>query len=140
MKLLNIKTTFIKALLFSSLAVLTSAASAEMLTGKLIGYGCASNGTTCPVDSLDPHINLEPDFVLQTSANQFYFLPNISRDTKIRHVLENIQVMGTKDTQYNTIRVSEFRVKKGSEFKTIWSKEINEKAREDFNSIIYSNR
>lgn len=132
--------TIQKSLSMAALLSISIPAISDTLSGKLIGYECANAGTTCPTDNLDPHIALEPDFVLQTGVNEFFFLPNVSRDTKVRYVLQDIEVEGSKSARYNSITVDEFRIKKDDGFKVIWSHDLNEKARNFFNDNIYGNR
>ncbi|MBT2968344.1 MAG: hypothetical protein B6D72_15730 [gamma proteobacterium symbiont of Ctena orbiculata] len=109
------------ALPFVSLLSLPLALSADVFTGKLKGYGCASHGITCPTEKLDPHIVLEPDFVLMLANGEYAFLPNLSRDIKVRYVLETIEVNGTKHPKFNAIKVDVLRVKQGDMFVTVWS-------------------
>jgi hypothetical protein len=89
-------------------------AMAETLTGTLNGHSCAHAGTSCPADRLDPHITLEPDFVLQKADGEYYFLPNVRRDTKVRYVLQ----------RYNSMVVDELKVKRNGEWVTVWSPEL----------------
>ena len=98
-------------------------ASAATITGKLNGHDCAHAALACPIDRLDPHIALESDFVLVQPDGDYYFMPNLSRDIKVRHVLEDVQVVGDVNPKYHTIKVKELRVKSGSEFKTVWTQE-----------------
>lgn len=97
---------------------------AESFTGRLNGHDCAHHGTSCPVDNLDPHINLESDFVLQTGDGEYYFLPNLRRDTKVRYVLQEIQVSGVNHERYNSILVDEFRIKHNGKWKIVWSPKL----------------
>jgi len=62
-------------------------AVAETISGTINGHGCAHGGHTCPADELDPHLAFEPDFVLQQADGEYYFLSNVPRETKVRHVL-----------------------------------------------------
>jgi len=107
-----------------------SIVNAESFSGKLNGHGCAHGGHTCPADKLDPHLRFEPDFVLQEADGDYYFLTNVPRDTKVRHVLEEVRVTGTLKDKYNSILVDELMVKKGDEFKTVWSQELQDAAAE----------
>ena len=97
--------------------------NAETVTGKLNGHECAHHGVSCPVERLDPHITLESDFVLMLEDGEYAFLPNISRDIKVRYVLDTVQVEGTKHPKFNSIKVDIFRVKKGNKFVTVWTQE-----------------
>ena len=96
------------------LSVLLAATSvhAETLNGRINGSHCARGGETCPIDRLDPHLALERDFVLQTADGNYYFMPNLPRDVKVRHVLAQARVTGSLDPRYKTITVDELKVKK----------------------------
>ena len=102
-----------------------ASASAEPVTvkGFVNTLSCAEEGTICPIDRLDPHIAASRDFVLQERqvAGEFYFLPNLPRDTKVRYVLEEVEVTGELNRRYNSIEVQEFRVKRAGTFRTVWS-------------------
>ncbi len=108
----------------AGLLLVSLAAGAGTISGKINGLRCAVEGTWCPMDRLDPYIATESDFVVVVSGGDFYYLPNLSRDIKVRHVLENVQVIGDVDSKYRTIQVEELHVKSGSEFKKVWSQEM----------------
>lgn len=99
------------------------AMSASSYSGKLIGHGCAHQGAVCPTDRLDPHLALEPDFVLLKGTDDYYFLSNVPRDVKVRHALNTVEVSGDLNEKYRTIKVDEMRV--GGE--TVWSLEDQQK-------------
>ena len=90
---------------------------ADSYSGKLNGHGCAHAGKTCPTDRLDPHVALEPDFVLQTGDGDYYFLSNVPREVKVRHALQSVDIEGNLDEKYRSIKVNELRV----DGKTVWS-------------------
>jgi hypothetical protein len=92
---------------------------AATISGKLVGHHCAHEGTVCPADKLDPHITLERDFVLLTKGNEYYFIPNLPRDVKVRHVLDDVVINGELDGKYNVITARELTVK--GESKIAWS-------------------
>ena len=108
----------------ATLLFVSFSANAGTVTGKLNGHECAHAGMSCPVDRLDPHIALESDFVLIVPGGDYYFLPNLSRDIKARHVLEDVQVTGDVNPKYRSIKVQELKVKSGSGFKTIWTQKM----------------
>lgn len=95
----------------------------ETITGVINGYGCAAKGETCPADRNDPHLALERDFVIMTSGGGYYLMPNIPRDTKVRHALEQAQVMGDVNKKFGSIDVDVLKVKRDGEYRTVWSKE-----------------
>jgi len=119
MKLNNI--IFTSFVLLGALA-LPGAVSAETVTGKIIGHHCAHEGKSCPIDKMDPHVALEWDFVLQKGNGDYYFLTNVPRDVKVRHVLETVTVSGKLNSRYHSIDVDS--IKSGN--KVAWSKEQHE--------------
>lgn len=123
-------------LLVSGGLLLPMMANAEpvTVTGFINTLSCAEEGTVCPIDKLDPHIAASRDFVLQERqvAGEYYFLPNLPRDTKARYVLEEVQVTGELNRRYNAITVDEFRVKRGGNaFRTVWSPQLQAREWED---------
>lgn len=99
----------------------------ESFTGKIIGYECAVEGHVCPLDKLDPHIVLSRDFVLVTGG-EYYFLPNLPRDTKVRYFLDTVTVKGKLDKKHNSIEVDELIVAKNGKNKTVWSPSMQRRA------------
>ena len=95
----------------------------QSVTGQIVGHQCAHHGKTCPVDKLDPHIVLETDFVLVKGQDQYYFLRNLPRDTKVRYALETVTVKGNIDDKYNSIDVRELYTSEDAGGKRVWSKE-----------------
>lgn len=117
----------LSTLIMPALLIPVSPAHSEQtLTGRINGLHCATEGEFCPIDKLDPHLVLEPDFVLQTAEGEYYFLPNMRRETKMRYVLDQVQVTGTVNNKYNNVQVDEFRVKKGDSYKTVWSEKMQQ--------------
>ena len=102
---------------------LSGGISAETFTGKLNGHECAHHGETCPADGLDPHILMEPDFVLMLDGGEYVFIPNLRGDIKVRHVLSTVQIDGVRHPKFNSVKVDIFRVKKGDKFVTEWTQE-----------------
>lgn len=109
-----------RTLAFSALLAAT-AIHADTLTGRINGHHCAHGGETCPLDRLDPHLALERDFVLQTADGTYYFMTNLPRDVKVRHVLTQARVTGDIDPRYKTVTVDELQVKEGDNFKVVWT-------------------
>lgn len=123
------KLSFASALLGASLLASPLLASAETVEGKMVGFECANTGYICSADKLDPYIQLESDFVLLQDDGQFYFLRNISRDTKVRYVLEDMRAVGEINPKYNSITVNELQVKEGGQYRTVWSQKLLEEER-----------
>lgn len=118
------KTVFYRGLLALALGMVVAAptAFAETFSGKINGHNCAHAGTSCPVDRLDPHVALEPDFVLQKSDGDYMFLSNVPRSVKVRHALSSAEVKGTLNQKYQSIDVDELRI--GG--KVVWSKAMQQ--------------
>lgn len=96
------------------------------VTGKINGHNCAHHGHSCPVSKNDPHLALEPDFVLQKPDGDYYFMTNLPRDTKARYALQNVTVSGEIDEKHSNIDVDEFKV----DGEIVWSKMMQREARE----------
>ena len=118
--------SLLRPLLAGGLLMLSPlAALGEMttLTGKINGHDCAERGEACPVDKQDPHVALESGFVLQRADGEYFFLTNVPRDVKVRHVLETATVTGDLNRRYNTVKVDTLEI--GDE--VIWSQELQRK-------------
>ena len=113
------RTVMMAALLFAPLGV-----HAETFSGKLNGFHCVESGTSCPLDRLDPHVALEPDFVLQVGGGDYYFLTNVPRDVKLRHALQSIEVSGAVNRKYNAIDVDQLKI--GDQL--VWSDALQKEA------------
>lgn len=116
--------TIVEMILTGVLTLPIVAIGAESLTGRIVGHGCVHDGHVCPVDRLDPHIALEPDFVLVVSPDEYYFMPNLSRGIKMRYVLETVTVKGDLSSKHNAMVVDELIAAKGGKQRTVWSKKL----------------
>lgn len=106
----------------SAMVLMPGLAAADTFKGTIVGHTCAHQGKSCPVDRLDPHIALEPDFVLQRGTDDYLFMPNLPRDVKVRYVLQTVSVKGALNTRYNTVVVDEVHV----DGKMVWSQKIQQ--------------
>ena len=79
-----------------------------------------------PGDRLDPHIEVERDFVLQKPNGDYMFLPHVPRTVKAHHVLSDVEVTGELDPRYQSIEVNELRVESDGGRKTVWSKALQQ--------------
>jgi hypothetical protein len=120
--------TMLPLLALIGAALVATTVAAETVTGKINGHGCAHGGHTCPADKLDPHVAFEPDFVLQQADGEYYFLSNVPRETKVRHVLEEARATGEVNDRYNTMVVDELQVKEDGSYKTVWSQKAQQAA------------
>lgn len=98
------------------------AKNATTFDGRMQGYNCVIHGHACPLDSLDPHLALEPDFVLYLEKGDYFLLPNVARIVKAKYVHQPIRVIGDLNPKYNSIDVDELQIKNGDAYKTVWSK------------------
>ena len=110
--------------------------AAKNFEGWMQGFNCVTHGHKCPIDTLDPHIMLESDFVLLLNDGDYFLLPNIARIVKAKYVHKAIRVIGNVNSKYKSIDVDQLQVKDGSSFKTVWSKKMMmeewEKRRKEF--------
>lgn len=91
--------------------------------GTLQGAMCVHYKKECPED--DAHIALENDFVLLLSKGKHYFLPNLNRAVKARHVGEPVRISGKQEG--HEIWVENLDVKKGNTYRNVWSWEEQQK-------------
>jgi hypothetical protein len=114
-------TTLFWGLILVSMALNASTAFADSIEGRLNGLGCASHGELCPVETLDTHIALEGDFILHAVDGKYYFIVNLDRAIKARHLLKRVRVEGRLNPEFNAIEARELWVRESGEFKLVWS-------------------
>ncbi len=76
---------------------------------------CLSIGQKCAREGFSYSLN-----------GKYYFLVNINRDIKLRHVLENVTITGELDKKFDSITVMEFKAMQNSKERTIWSQEMED--------------
>jgi len=108
--------------------------NAAEFKGQVVGHSCANDAELCPLKGLEAHLAMEPDFVLVDETDGTYvYLHNLPRDSKVRHALKNVTVIGELDEHSNAISVSELIV----DDKTVWSWEEQKKAGIPFYGLTY---
>ena len=115
------KSTIVIFMSLATMAITATLARAETIEGRLNGLGCASEGHFCPIDMLDMHVSLEGDFILQTTDGKYYFINNLDRAIKARHLLQTVRVEGKLNPEFNAIEASELWVKIKGEYILVWS-------------------
>ncbi len=101
------------------------------IEGRINGLRCAEGGHVCPLKNLDAHLSFELDLVLQLPDGEYYFLSNVPRDTKVRHVRKKARVIGTVVEPYRSISVASLQVEDGDGYREVWSPEAQQRAFED---------
>lgn len=114
------------AILFAALA-----AGASMMTveGTVEGYTCAVMGKSCPVDAEDPVVALERAFVVVQPDGSFYLVPNIDRAILARYITHKVKVTGEADSKYKSVTADSLAVRRGDQWKVVWSPEIEAQMR-----------
>jgi hypothetical protein len=107
-------------------AIMTSAAMAETFNGTFTGAVCTFYGKTCPTS--EGHIALEKNFVLNTADGKTYFVLNVDRSLKVRHINDKIRIIGK--VKKDLIVAERVEVNKGGKYMKVWTmdeevKEIN---------------
>lgn len=124
---------FVIALAFT---LSVTANAAKSVTGWIQGINCVRHGHRCPIDTLDPHLMLEPDFVLLLDSGEYYLLPNVARVVKAKYVHKSVKITGDLISKYKSIDVDKLEVKDAGSYKTVWSKAMMmkewEKRQEEF--------
>jgi|GEM_PF-1012289 len=118
------------ALLSSTLAL-----AETTIEGRINGLRCAEGGHVCPLENLDAHLSFELELVLQQSDGQYYFLSNVPRDTKVRHVRKQARVIGTVIEPHRWISVDRLLVEDGDGYREVWSPQAQQQA---FETIYHS--
>lgn len=133
--ILFVRKIFCGLLLAGFLLISTFANAADVIEGKMNGIHCATEGYTCPIDKLDPHIALEPDFVVQQPDGQYYLIVNLDRAVKARYVLDDVRVTGDVNSRYNAVNAHKLEVKKGDSYKAVWTLELQEREYSDLKQL-----
>lgn len=102
------------------------AMAVETITGKIVGFNSIIHGKEAPADYNDPHIRLEPDFVLLTSDGGHYLLPNVPKHIKARNIYREVKVIGDIVEKYRSMEVDELQIQAEKGFSTIWSRKLAE--------------
>jgi hypothetical protein len=112
-------------LIMALMVILSFSVSAEQqktLTGHMEGLNCILYGNLCPVDELDPRIDLETDFVLYLDSGEYYLLPNIPRSVKAKYIGKAIRVTGEVNIKYKAVTVDNLELKRAGGYRIVWSK------------------
>ena len=104
-------------IILSAALVTPVSVSAVELIGKIVGSSCAHQGHFCPLENLEEHIAMEPDFVIVGEDGSYHHLHNLPRDTKVRNVGQTVTVVGSPDKSGSGIYVTHLKTGK----KNIWS-------------------
>ena len=116
------------ALILATTVTVAATVRAETLTGMLNGQSCAQRGQLCPVRNLDAHLSLELDFVLQQADGDYWFLSNVPRDAKVRHVRKQVRVRGSVNQTYRSIDVDALMVETDEGLQTVWTPQAQQQA------------
>ena len=122
MKKINIYKTFI-VFVVSVVLIAPAAAIAKThattLKGTIEGALCVLEGKKCPPEDLDAHLLIENNFVLLTSDGKYYYMPNLSRNVKVRYAGKDVQITGK--VKGESIIVNKLEVKEDGKYKLVWS-------------------
>ena len=121
-KRINKKLYFRLAVLFVSIALSFPGivlAAQSTVEGVISGANCIVNKGICPMKPGDPHLALENDFVLAAPGGKYYFMPNITRETKTSYINKSARVTGVVDG--SSMVVSIIEVKEGGSYKEVWN-------------------
>ncbi len=125
-----------KKLLFTSLLVLLVAVPAWVFAGQVVGtvqgLTCVTTGKICPVDKEDPLVAATRVFVVKTEGSDYYFVPNLDRALLARYLNKKVRVLGEINPRYRSVTASELQVWKSGKWKTVWTKELEEEIKKEF--------
>ena len=98
-------------LLLGAVLVMPVLVSAAEFTGTVVGHSCANEKGLCPLEGLEEHLVMEQDFVLVDESDGTYvYLHNLPRDSKVRHALKEVTIIGELDEKSRSISVEELIV------------------------------
>jgi len=105
-------------ILLGAAFVMPALVNAAEFKGQVVGHSCAHQAKLCPIEGLEAHLAMEPDFVLVDEADGTYvYLHNLPRDSKVRHALKSVTIIGDLDENHNAVSVDELIV----DDKVVWS-------------------
>ncbi|WP_295881364.1 hypothetical protein [uncultured Thiohalocapsa sp.] len=116
------------ALILAAAMSVDAMVRAETLEGRLNGQSCAQRGHLCPARNLDAHLSFELDFVLLQADGGYWFLSNVPREAKVRHVLKQVRVRGSLNETYRSIDVDALMVRTEDGFETVWTPRAQQQA------------
>lgn len=112
-------------ILLGAVFVMPLLVNAAEFTGQVVGHSCAHHAKLCPLEGLEEHLAMEPDFVLVDETDGTYvYLHNLPRDSKVRHALKKVTIIGEMDEKSSGIAVTDMII----DGKTVWSLEEQIKA------------
>jgi hypothetical protein len=100
-------------------AAVIAKSNVKTLKGTIEGALCVIEGKKCPPKDLDAHLLIENNFVLLVSDGKYYYMPNLSRNVKVRYAGKDVQITGK--VKGESIIVDKLEVKEDGKYKLVWS-------------------
>lgn len=121
--------SIISVLSFLVLPAIAMAAMGEAV-GTIEGLNCVSGEMkNCPADNMDPHLALEPGFVVMDEKGGHLLITGVDRSVLARNIHAKVKVKGTINTNYKTIKATSITSMSGKMME-IWSRAAEDKERE----------
>jgi hypothetical protein len=79
------------------------------------------HGKEAPTGIDDPHIDLEPDFVILLSDGSHFLIPNMPVEVKKKYIYKKVKINGKVNFEHRSIEAEEFKVKGRLKYKTVWT-------------------
>ena len=106
-------------------------AMAGQVEGTIQGFTCVTQGKVCPIDREDPLVAATRVFVVNTSGHNYYLVPNLDRAILARYLNKKVRVVGNVNAKYKSITARSFEVWRNGNWKTVWTKEMEDKWRKE---------
>ena len=106
----------------------------ETIKGKIVGFNSIIHGKESPTDVNDPHIDLEPDFVILMSNGDHYLIPNVPLRVKKKYIYQSVKITGNINFKHRSIEADEFKVRGKRKFKVVWTNAEQKRRQEQKNS------
>ena len=107
--------------------------AAETIAGKIVGFNSLIHGKEAPTDIDDPHIGLEPDFVILLSDGSHYLIPNLPMEVKRKYIYKSVNITGNINAEHRSIEPEKMKVRGKRKFKTVWTNKEYKRRQEQIN-------
>ncbi len=107
--------------------------ASETIKGKIVGFNSLIHGKEAPTGIDDPHISLEPDFVILLSDGSHYLIPNLPMEVKRKYIYKSVKITGDVNVEHRSIEAEKMKVRGKRKFKTVWTNKEYKRRQEQIN-------
>jgi hypothetical protein len=107
--------------------------ASETITGKIVGFNSLIHGKDAPTGIDDPHIDLEPDFVILLSDGSHYLIPNLPMEVKKKYLYKSVKITGNINVGHRSIVAKKMKVRGKRKYKMVWTNAEQKRRQEQIN-------